>query len=86
MISILQLEDGDIICFQKALHHLDVPSYLIYLRNRYVSFCGVQFKQFVCLYLVHRKPPHISTVILSAPFLLSSHLLPVCGWLGWFYE
>ncbi|KAK4279207.1 hypothetical protein QN277_016943 [Acacia crassicarpa] len=44
-----QLEDGDIICFQKVIRLPDVPSYLTYLHKHRVSFIGAQLKQCVCL-------------------------------------
>lgn len=48
LLSLLQLEDGDIVCFQKSspvesveqFRYPDVPSFLDYVHNRQVHFPG----------------------------------------------
>lgn len=82
-ILYLQLEDGDIVCFQKAppvdgeehFRYPDVPSYLEYVHNRQVLLYFSLLNAAVCLILDYVEMKSSRTSILSYLYLKYHNLL-----------
>lgn len=83
LISYLQLEDGDIICYQKNPYvmsdvrhrYQDIPTFLEYVNNRQVPIIYIILLTGICLYyLFYCKLPYGRTAFCIVLFIVKHNL------------